>query len=111
MEPRRKNLVIYETVDGECPFDEWLEGLETSIVARIRARLNRVAAGNLGDAKPVGGAVSELRLKFGSGYRIYFANHGSEIIVLISGGDKGSQYRDIQTAKNYWQDFMRRNHA
>lgn len=104
-------LINYETIDGRCPFDEWLAGLEAVVVARIRARLNRVACGNMGDVKPVGGGLSELRLKFGSGYRIYFANQGDEIVVLLCGGDKGSQGKDIQTAKKYWQDFRRRNHA
>jgi putative addiction module killer protein len=106
-----KTLVDYETKSGSCPLREWLDELDHTVVARIEARLKRVALGNFGDVKAVGQGVSELRLKFGSGYRLYFSQHGEEIIVLLCGGDKGSQADDIETAKNYWADFKRRNNA
>ena len=79
--------------------------------ARIEAKLKRVALGNLGDVKPVGQGVSELRLIFGNGFRVYFAQHGDKIIILLCGGDKGSQTKDIEKAKKYWLDFKRRNNA
>lgn len=102
MEATPKELLNYEKSNGECPFDEWLGQLDSTVIARIRARLKREALGNLGDVKPVGQGVSELRLAFGSGYRIYFSNYGEEIIVLLSAGDKDSQNDDIETAKTYW---------
>lgn len=111
MEATPKKLIDYETSSGGCPIREWLDGLDNVISARIEARLKRVALGNLGDVKPVGQGVSELRLKFGSGYRVYFAQHGDELIILLSGGDKGSQSDDIETAKSFWMDFKRRNNA
>ncbi len=107
-----KELRIYETTDGRRPFDEWLDGLkDKAILARIVARLNRVALGNLGDVKSVGAGVSELRLAFGKGYRVYFAQEKDRIILLLSGGDKGSQERDIREAKVYLQDYRRRDHG
>ena len=103
---------MYETADGKRPFDEWLDSLKDRItLARIASRLNRVVLGNLGDVKLVAGGLSELRLVFGSGYRIYFAQEGGRIILLLCGGDKGSQERDIRTAKVYLEDYRRRNHA
>lgn len=66
--------------------------------ARIDARLTRVALGNLGDAKPVGGKVSEMRIDYGAGYRLYFTRRGLEVVVLLVGGDKTTQQRDIDRA-------------
>jgi len=106
-----KILIDYETASGNCPIREWLNSLDGPIGARIEARLKRVARGNYGDVKPVGQGVSELRLKFGSGYRIYFSQHGEEIIILLCGGDKGSQTDDIEIAKSYLADFKRRNNV
>jgi putative addiction module killer protein len=72
--------------------------------AVIRVRLNRLAQGNLGDCKPVGNGLHELRIDFGPGYRIYFAEDGPSLILLV-GGDKNSQARDIREAKEYWRDY------
>ena len=107
-----KELRTYETADGKRPFDEWLDRLkDKTTLARIVARLNRVALGNLGDAKSVGDGVSELRLTFGKGYRVYFAHEGDKIILLLCGGDKGSQGRDVRQAKTYLQDYRRRGYG
>jgi len=67
--------------------------------ARIDVRIKRLALGNYGDAAPVGEGVSELRIFYGPGYRVYFKNSGKEIIILLCGGDKSTQSRDIETAK------------
>lgn len=89
---------MYEIATTEV-YDEWFDSLkDTKGKARINARLRRVELGNFGDAEPVGDNVSELRFFFGSGYRIYFIQHGDEIIVLIAGGDKSTQSKDIDKA-------------
>ena len=80
-------------------FAQWLDGLrDTKARARIQARLDRVAEGNPGDVKPVGEGVSELRIDFGPGYRVYFKSRGRELIVLLAGGDKKTQANDIKMA-------------
>lgn len=107
-----KELRIYKTAAGQKPFDDWQDGLRDRVlVARIASRLNRVATGNLGDAKSVGDGVSELRLAFGPGYRIYFAQEKDRIVLLLCGGDKGSQEKDIRAVKAYWEDYRRRDHG
>lgn len=104
-----KELLTYENADGKRPFDNWLYGLkDRATKARIIARLNRVALGNMGDSKSVGEGVCELRLDFGKGYRVYFAQEGEEIVLLLCGGDKGSQAKDVRLAKNYWEDYKKR---
>ena len=99
----------YQRQDGRVPFSEWLNGFrDKRAQARIRLRLQRLAAGNLGDIKAVGGGVSELRLQFGPGYRVYVAQHGASWILLLCGGDRSSQQKDIETAKRYLQDWKER---
>jgi len=85
-------------------FASWLAGLRDSRAQkRIITRVNRIAAtGALGDAEPVGDGLSELRFHFGPGYRVYLARRGAELIVLLGGGDKGSQARDVAAAKELW---------
>jgi putative addiction module killer protein len=73
---------------------------------RILARVARMQQGNFGDCEPVGDGVRELRLFFGPGYRVYFAERGDEIVVLLCGGDKNSQKNDIQQAKTYWREYV-----
>jgi len=80
-------------------FADWIDGLrDVQGRARILVRIERLAAGLLGDIKPVGEGVSELRIDCGPGYRVYFKKQGREIIVLLAGGDKSSQDKDIKTA-------------
>lgn len=106
---RKKEIDIYVTPDGRQPFVEWLESLKDRITrSRIRERLDRISLGNIGDYKSIGEGVMELRFKFGSGYRIYFGEDGDSIILLLCGGDKGTQVRDIKKAKKYWQDYLMR---
>ena len=89
---------MYEIKTTEV-YDDWFDSLkDPQGKARIKARLRRVELGNFGDAEPVGDSVSELRFFFGSGYRIYFIQHGDEIIILLAGGDKSTQQKDINKA-------------
>jgi len=100
----------YVTPLGKVPFLEWLNGLKDSLTRlRIRRRLDRLELGNLGDCKSVGKGVLELRLTFGSGYRIYFAEYDEEIIILLCAGDKGSQTKDIKKAQEYWDELKERS--
>lgn len=81
-------------------FRVWLQGLRSvTDRARIAQRIDRLASGNPGDVEPVGGGVSELRLHFGPGYRLYFVRRGAVLIVLLCGGDKSTQGRDIARAR------------
>ncbi len=96
----------YLTADGKSPFRGWLDSLTVAVRARIQARVLRFEMGNLGDHKSVRGGVWEARVMFGSGYRIYFGKDGESIIVLLVGGDKGSQAKDISRAQGFWGDYL-----
>ena len=81
-------------------FDKWFERLrDRKAAARIQARIDRAESGNLGDCRPVGEGVSEMRIDFGPGYRLYFLQRGSEVIILLVGGGKATQAKDIEMAK------------
>jgi putative addiction module killer protein len=109
MEGSQIELLEYLTEDGENPFHKWLISLkDRSVRARIRVRLNRVRLGDFGDCKPVGKGVSELRVDYGPGYRVYYGKSGMTIVILLCGGSKKSQSRDVQLAQAYWADFQRR---
>lgn len=80
-------------------FAQWLDGLrDVRARARVQVRIERLAAGNAGDVAPVGEGVSELRIDYGPGYRVYFKKHGREVVILLAGGDKRTQSADIKTA-------------
>ena len=87
-------------------FMEWRAGLRDIVASkRIGARIDRLSFGNFGDVKPVGEGVSELRLDFGPGYRIYFVQRGDVLVILLCGGEKSSQVRDITKAKQMAQEL------
>lgn len=98
-------IIIYETSSGSKPFADWLDDLEIDVEKRILSRFNRVRFGNFGDCKNLGDGVLELKFNFGSGYRVYFGKSGNELVILLCGGDKKSQKKDIQKAKEYWRDY------
>ena len=101
----RKSLEIYRDARGWEPFTEWYKTIsDLRTQARIRNRLRRVEAGNLGDCKPVGRGVAELRLDFGPGYRVYFAELADRLILLTA-GNKSTQQRDIKRAQAYWAEY------
>src|SRR2546425_13243188 len=102
-------LRYYQTSAGEQPFVEWLQSLaDRQTRARVEARLARVAAGNPGDVEPVGEGVLELRIDWGPGYRVYFSRLGQVIVLLLCGGDKRTQQKDINRAKEYFEDYKAR---
>ena len=81
-------------------FMKWLTGLrDQKAIARIQIRIDRLALGNPGDVRPVGSGISEMRIDYGPGYRVYFSQRGSEIVILLCGGDKTTQKSDIENAK------------
>ena len=100
-------LSMFELVRS-ATFDTWFRGLrDVRARVRIAARLDRVADGNFGDVKPVGHGISELRIDYGPGYRVYFLQRGSVFVVVLAGGDKGTQHTDIQTARRVAADWER----
>lgn len=97
-----KRQVLYLPIEDFRSGDEVISQMSTE--PRIRSRLRRIEeTGNLGDYRSVGGGVFEFRLQFGAGYRIYFGKIGDDAILLLRGGDKGSQSRDIEKAKTDWK--------
>ena len=94
---------------GKCPFRAWLDRLrDQQAVRKIEARVARVRLGNFGDSKPVEEGVVELRISYGPGYRAYFGRDGSTIVVLLCGGGKSTQDKDIELAKRYWREYKER---
>jgi len=97
-------LEYYLDDSGKAPFLLWLYSLRDKMaVYRIRARLDRVVLGNFGTVEPVGDGVWEIKIDHGPGYRIYYAISGKDVVLLLVGGDKSAQQRDIETAKSYWK--------
>ena len=103
-----KEIKKLELQNGLVPFDEWFDSLrDLRMQAAVDARLTRVRAGNFGDCKSAGGGVFELRISFGPGLRVYYGMQGQKIIVLLGGGDKHGQRRDIRRAQQLWQHFTK----
>jgi putative addiction module killer protein len=99
----------YQGVDGKAPVTQWLSDLrDPAARARIVSRLDRLKAGLLGDWKSIGKGVCELRIDYGAGYRVYYAQDGEALIILLCGGDKRSQAKDIERAHAYWKDYKAR---
>jgi len=104
-----KKVIPYDTSDGKEPFTEWINGLRDVMGRkRILVRTRRLEQGNYGDCSPVGEGVSELRMFFGPGYRVYFGETTKNIVVLLCGGEKSTQSEDIEKAKAYWKEYKNR---
>ena len=109
METKEWDIREYLAWNGKCPFRDWLRSLkDVKARARIRARIIRIRLGNFGDCKSVGNGVSELRIDYGPGYRVYFCRVGQKIVLLLCGGSKRNQEKDIKLAKEYWYDYKER---
>ncbi|MEG5018190.1 MULTISPECIES: type II toxin-antitoxin system RelE/ParE family toxin [unclassified Microcoleus] len=105
-EVQPREIQRYVAVGGQVPFDNWFDSLRNSKISTIiNKRLSRVILGNLGDCQSVGEGVFELRIDYGPGFRIYFGQVGTTIILLLCGGDKSTQDRDIRQAIEYWTDY------
>ena len=99
----------YLTINGIEPFQKWFDSLrDLRARAKIASRLARFEAGAFGDCRPVGSGVWEIRVHYGPGYRVYYAQSRKTAVLLLIGGDKSSQQDDIETAIEYWSDFQRR---
>ena len=102
-------LRIYTEADGCAPFDDWMQALKDRTArAKVRARLARVQAGNLGDSKPLRDGVQELRIDYGPGYRVFVSQQGPVLVLLLCGSDKGDQDRAIERAIGYLKDWKQR---
>ena len=101
-----RKLQFYQTPNGREPFTEWFESIQDQETHnRIQKRLDRLALGNFGDYSTVGDGVFELRIHVGAGYRVYFGEVDNTIVLLLCGGDKSSQRRDVERAKTYWLEY------
>ena len=97
-----------ELQNGLVPFDEWFDSLrDRKWQVAVDSRLARVRAGNFGDSRSVGGGVFELRIDVGPGLRVYYGLRGRQVVVLVGGGDKSSQTRDIRRAQQLWKQFTK----
>src|ERR1051326_8973090 len=98
-------LRYYVSETGESPFAEWFGSLDPIARARVATALARIEQGNLSNVKPVGQGVFEYRIDFGPGYRVYFGHDGPTLVILLTGGTKKRQQRDIDEAHACWQDY------
>jgi len=102
-------VLDYLSSEGDDPYIEWLAGLaDRQAKARILVRVQRMASGNFGDCKPVQDGMWELRIDWGPGYRVYYAQAGKRLILLLAGGDKRKQQADIARALERWNDWQHR---
>ena len=105
-------ILHYRTVGGRFPYREWVESIsDRKARTAVLARVDRLAFGAFGDWKIAGEGVFELRVHLGPDYRVYFGREGKTVVILLCGGDKGSQGSDIKQAKKYWKDYETRSEA
>lgn len=101
-------LEMYQTEDEDCPFESWLLELDREARLKITTHMRRLEQGNFSNVDPCGSGVSEKKIDWGPGYRIYFGKSGDKLIVLLAGGTKRRQSRDIAAAKTRWEDYKKR---
>lgn len=109
MEPKIKEALYYVKANGKSDCEDWLNNLrDQQGRAIIRTRIRRLGRGNPGDHRFVGKGVWELKIEFGPGYRVYYGEDGDRFVILLWGGDKSTQKKDIRKAQDYWLDYTRR---
>ena len=101
-------VVEYEREDGTHPFSKWFASLNVQAALKIRTAVARIENGNYSNVKAVGQGVSDCKLDFGPGYRIYFGKDGDKLVILLGGGTKKRQSRDIETAQTHWKAYKTR---
>lgn len=101
----------YQAENGDKPFRDWFGNLDVVAAAKVNTAIERMKDSNFSNVEPVGEGVSEYKIDFGPGYRIYFAKDGEELILLLGGGTKKGQQKDIDTAKDRWKDYKARKKA
>ena len=103
-------IAVRQYVDrqGTSPFEQWLDGLDDVAAARVLTTVTRIGQGNFSSVKGVGGGVFESRIDFGPGLRVYFGKDGATVVILLGGGTKKRQARDIADAHRCWQDYKQR---
>ena len=101
-------IEMFLSRDGQSPFEDWFEGLDTQAAAKVATAVTRMGQGNMSEAKGVGGGLLEYRIHYGPGYRIYFGKDGDKIIILVGGGTKRRQSKDIEAAKTRWREYKQR---
>lgn len=101
-------LRYYLGTDGESPFEAWFSALDALAAAKVSVALARIEQGNLSNVKSVGDGVLEYRVDWGPGYRIYLGRDGDVLVILLTGGTKRRQQRDIERAKDLWSDYKAR---
>lgn len=100
----------YTDEQGKSPYAQWLLGLrDARAKAKIIMQVDKMELGLFGDVEPIGEGLSELRIHYGPGYRVYYGKEGNHVYLLLCGGDKSTQSKDIKKAKAYWKDHKRRN--
>jgi len=101
-----REIFVFETRDGRVPFREWMNLVKGQpVYEKVVARLERIEEGNFGEHRSVGEGVSELVINFGPGYRVYYGLDGADIVILLVGGSKATQQKDIDAAKQYWRQY------
>ncbi len=101
----------YLCTDESSPFAEWFEGLNTQAALKVNTYLTRIGNGNFSTVKGVGAGVYECRIDWAAGYRVYFGKDGEKLVILLGGGTKKRQSKDIDAAKNYWKEYKQRKKA
>ena len=105
-----KQIIYYITTEGRCPYDDWFQSLDYKTQSIVENRVERVRSGLYGDCKRLKDSLlSELRINYGKGYRIYYKDLTNILLIIVAGSDKGNQDRAIKNANKYLNDFIERN--
>lgn len=99
---------LYVATDGSSPFGTWFDGLDVAAATKVTVAVSRIEQGNLSNVKSVGDGVLEYRIDWGAGYRLYFGRDGATVVILLTGGTKRRQQRDVEAAKQLWADYKQR---